>query len=215
MLVNLAICSLGLFQGKPKAAPGKAVAPPPPPAFAYGLVGVTDFPGPFDPLNLLKDTPEGQVRLWREAELMHGRVGMLAATGFLVQESFHPLFGGEITGPAIEHIPEIPPLFWAVLAFGIAIPEAYRIQIGWADPRESEDSKWALRDDYEPGDLGFDPLGLKPDDEDELEALQMKELNNGRLAMIAAAGFLAQETVNGKQILETLTANLESFGISL
>lgn len=127
MFVHLAICSLGLFQGKAKA-PIKA--PPPPPAFAYGLVGVTDFPGPFDPANLLKDAPEESVRLWREAELMHGRVGMLAAAGFLVQESFHPLFGGEITGPAIDHIPEIPPFFWAVLSFGIGIAEAYRIQIG-------------------------------------------------------------------------------------
>jgi Chlorophyll A-B binding protein len=34
--------------------------------------------------------------------------------------------------------------------------------------------------------------------------MQTKELQNGRLAMIAAAGFLAQEAVNGKGILETL-----------
>ena len=131
MLAHLAICSLGLFQGKAKA-PIKA--PPPPPAFAYGLVGVTDFPGPFDPAALLKDAPEDSVRLWREAELMHARVGMLAAAGFLVQESFHPLFGGTVTGPAINHIPQIPPFFWAVLSFGIGIAEAYRIQIGCAWP---------------------------------------------------------------------------------
>mmetsp|Transcript_14478 Transcript_14478/g.33764 ORF Transcript_14478/g.33764 Transcript_14478/m.33764 type:complete len:214 (+) Transcript_14478:79-720(+) len=177
--------------------------------FAYGLVGVTPFPGPFDPANLLEDAPESGVRLWREAELMHGRVGMLAAAGFLVQEKFHPLFGGEIVGPAINHIPQIPPFFWAFLTFGIGIAEAYRIQIGWVDPRTSTGASWTdtqfqLRDDYEPGDLGWDPLGIKPTDPEELEALQLKELNNGRLAMIAAAAFLAQETVNGKQIFENL-----------
>merc|ERR1712094_96118 len=37
------------------------------------------------------------------------------------------------------------------------------------------------------------PLGLKPDDEQELFELQTKELNNGRLAMIAIAGFVAAE----------------------
>ena len=35
-------------------------------------------------------------------------------------------------------------------------------------------------------------------------ALDDKELNNGRLAMIAAAGFLAQEAINGQGILENL-----------
>ena len=44
----------------------------------------------------------------REAELAHGRVGMLAAAGFLVQESFHPIYDG-IGGPAIEMIPLMPP----------------------------------------------------------------------------------------------------------
>ena len=32
---------------------------------------------------------------WREAELTHGRVGMLASAGFLVQENFHPLFSAD------------------------------------------------------------------------------------------------------------------------
>jgi hypothetical protein len=42
------------------------------------------------------------------------------------------------------------------------------------------------------GDLGFDPLGLAPkDDPVAWKEMQTKELNNGRLAMIAIAAFTA------------------------
>ena len=46
-------------------------------------------------------------------------------------------------------------------------------------------------------DLGFDPLGLAPEDPAELAEMREKELAHCRLAMIAAAGFLAQEAVTG------------------
>ena len=50
---------------------------------------------------------------------------------------------------------------------------------------------------YFPGDVGFDPLGLAPADPAELRRMQEKELANGRLAMLAAAGFAAQEAATG------------------
>ena len=43
----------------------------------------------------------------------------------------------------------------------------------------------------------WDPLGLKPTDPEEFKVMQTKELQNGRLAMLAAAGFMAQEAVTG------------------
>ena len=52
---------------------------------------------------------------------------------------------------------------------------------------------WAISKDHMPGDLGFDPLGLKPTNTVELKEMQTKELNNGRLAMIAVAGMVGQE----------------------
>jgi len=170
--------------------------------FAYGLPGVTAPFGEFDPLNLLEGKTKGEVYKWREAELAHGRVGMLASLGFLVQEEFHPLFGGGIDGAGIDSIPQIPAAFWALLPILIGMTETLRAQIGWNDPRLNPDNFMTLREGYEPGDLRFDPLKLKPTDPEELRTMQNRELNHGRLAMIAAAGFLAQETVNHEPWLQ-------------
>ena len=59
----------------------------------------------------------------------------------------------------------------------------------------------ALRPDYIPGDLGFDPLGMRPTDEAGLLEMKNKELNNGRLAMIALGGIVAQEVASGQELL--------------
>lgn len=63
-----------------------------PVTFAKTLPGVTGPLGFFDPLNFCEGASEGKVRFYREVELKHGRVAMLAAVGFLVAEQFHPLF---------------------------------------------------------------------------------------------------------------------------
>merc|ERR1712217_657209 len=57
-----------------------------------------------------------------------------------------------------------------------------------------------VKDPDNTGDLGFDPLKLKPDNEEEFIALQNKELNNGRLAMFGSAGILVQELITGEKI---------------
>jgi hypothetical protein len=47
---------------------------------------------------------------------------------------------------------------------------------------------------YVSGDLGFDPLALYSGaTADKQRDLELKELNNGRLAMMAVAGYVAQE----------------------
>jgi len=162
-----------------------------------GLPGNIAPAGNFDPANLLEGTSKEEVYRWREAEITHGRVGMLAATGFLVQENFHPLFSAD-GGPAIEQIPQLPPALWFGMTLAIAMAETLRIQAGWANPYEGMDNVQRLKEDYYPGDLKFDPLGLMPEDPAELRVMQEKELSHGRLAMLAAAGFMAQEAVTGK-----------------
>jgi len=92
---------------------------------------------------------------------------------------------------------------YELLAIFIGIAETGRAQLGWTPPSEVE-GKQFLNDDYYPGDINFDPLGLKPTDAAEFAEMQTKELQNGRLAMLASMGFIAQELVNNQGILENL-----------
>merc|ERR1719156_352425 len=175
-----------------KAAPAKK----PEPKFAYGLPGGGNILGEWDPAGFLDGKDKLEVYRLREAELTHGRVSMLASLGFLVQEKFHPLFSGD-GGPAIDQIPQLPVWLWVVMGGGIAAAEAARISIAFREiDGEKLKAETALRPGYTPGDLGFDPLGFSKDlSADEFKLMQEKELAHARLAMIAAAGFLAQEAV--------------------
>merc|ERR1719487_2818174 len=57
-------------------------------AYAKALPGVTEPLGFWDPLGFCSDEKltEGKLKFYREVELKHGRVGMLAALGFVVGE---------------------------------------------------------------------------------------------------------------------------------
>ncbi|GFR49170.1 hypothetical protein Agub_g11192 [Astrephomene gubernaculifera] len=181
------------------------------------LPGVTaPFEGVFDPAGFARTATVRDVRRWREAEITHGRVSMLAALGFIVGEQLqdYPLFfnfDGRVSGPAITHFSQIGQGFWEPLLIAIGIAESYRVAIGWATPTNTGFN--SLKDDYEPGDLGFDPLGLKPTDPEELKVMKTKELNNGRLAMIAIAAFVAQECVEQTEIFEHLFLRFEKEAI--
>merc|ERR1712241_1352406 len=102
-----------------------------------------------------------------------------------------------------NQIPEIPPIIFLPFVLTISVVEAFRATVGWLEPTKGG-GLGTLRQGYYPGDIGFDPFGLKPTDAAEFTNMQTKELNNGRLAMIAAAGFCVQEQINGLGILENL-----------
>merc|ERR1719316_2651524 len=72
-------------------------------AFAETLPGITAPLGYFDPLGFLDDKTKEEILMFREAELAHGRVSMVAGLGFLVQENFHPIFPN-IGGPAARQL---------------------------------------------------------------------------------------------------------------
>ena len=60
------------------------------------LAGISAPLGFWDPAGFSEGKTEGTLRFYREVEIKHGRVSMLAALGFPVAEHFHPLFGGYI-----------------------------------------------------------------------------------------------------------------------
>ena len=128
----------------------------------------------------------------------------MATIGYIIGESTPTItYGFQIPHTiANNQIPEVPGTVLFPFFLAINIAEALRANIGWVEPGLGP--LFTLRETYYPGDIGFDPLGLKPKDAAGFDKMQTKELNNGRLAMIAAAGMCVQEQINGKGILENL-----------
>merc|ERR1719436_82717 len=119
------------------------------------MAGITEPMGFFDPLGFSTDATEGKIRFYREVELKHGRVAMLAALGFLVGEQFHPLFGGNIDVPSYIAFQQTPlQTFWPAVVFAIAIPEIYSV-FTFEDP-EGRKAEWTLKTDHKIGALAFD-----------------------------------------------------------
>ena len=102
-----------------------APTPEPPKFDPKTMPGATPPLGFFDPVGFSDDASEGKVRFYREVELKHGRVAMLASLGFLVGEIFHPLWGGEVDVPSYIAFQETPlQPFWPAVVFIIAAPAA-------------------------------------------------------------------------------------------
>ena len=132
---------------------------------------------------------------------MHGRVAMMATIGYLIGENTPTIaYGFEHPTLANNMIPEVPGTTLFPFFLAINICEAFRASKGWVEPGLGP--LFTLRESYYPGDLGFDPLGLKPEKKEDFDRLVTKELNNGRLAMLAAAGMCVQEQVTGKAVLD-------------
>lgn len=170
----------------------------------FGLPGAVAPTGYFDPIGFAQfGISLNDVKRYREAEVQHSRVAMLAVVGYLAGEAISGPF--DISGPANDQLQQMPLPAFIFLTVGIAAAELKRATIGWVEP---DLTKWTrtlftLRDSYYPGDLGFDPLGLKPTNAKDFANMQTKELQNGRLAMLGIAGMCSQELVNHKTILDT------------
>lgn len=55
---------------------------------------------------------------------------------------------------------------------------------------------------YVAGDCGFDPLGLFPEDKAGQMDMQLKEIKNGRVAMMAITGYAIQEALYRTPVTE-------------
>jgi len=145
----------------------------------------------FDPLNCA--TNEVVLKNYREAELKHGRLAMLAAAGWPISELVQPWLSAALRAPDLlatgDKAPSIlnggldkvnPAFFMGVIIFSATL-EA--VALGRARTA-----------DYTPGDLGFDPLRLYTGQSEAVKRdLELKELNNGRLAMLAITAYALEE----------------------
>jgi len=174
----------------------------------------------YDPLGLGKDIE--QVGKYREAELIHARWAMLASAGFIIPEGLESngakivggtwfetgsfmLDGGTLNYFAVPWgIANNPLPLFVVFAIEVALMaavETYRKNgkgpAGYSPGVGKFDSSiFDGLDSLYPGGP-FDPLGLS-DDPDVFDELKVKEIKNGRLAMVAILGFAIQSYVTGE-----------------
>jgi hypothetical protein len=145
----------------------------------------------FDPFNFSSDA--AALQWYRNAEVKHACLAMLAAVGWPLAELFHKNIASslDLNSLLVNHdrVPSVlngglshtSPAFWVAAIGAAATAEA----ILAAEERQS--SK------LNPGDLGFDPLGLGGKTDEQKHFMQEAELFNGRLGMLAITGFAIQE----------------------
>jgi hypothetical protein len=109
-----------------------------PSKFCLGLPGSSAPFKDFDPWGQITGFLVEEMKRYREVEVTHGHVAMLATVGYLVGESsFHPLFGGSVVGPANSHlaqVQDVAPGFFVGLTLAIGASELYRAKNGWNTP---------------------------------------------------------------------------------
>ena len=138
----------------------------------------------FDPLGLSYWVPMDWLR---ESELKHGRVCMLATLGYVATDMGFVL-PGEVHAVS------------SLKAHDVAVSSGAMTQIviwilgfeciGYLAILEMLDGSGR-----KPGDFGFDPLKIGGADDPEM---QLREIENGRLAMLAFAGIVTQSALTGK-----------------
>jgi hypothetical protein len=139
----------------------------------------------FDPLQI-SDSPSA-LAWYREAEIKHARLAMLAAFGWPVSELTN--FGNLLTdggrAPSLLNggLGNINTAYWAfVVALGI-----------FAESK-GLDKQYGKQNDYLPGMLGFDPLGA------DSPSMRNAEITNGRVAMVAITVFALEEALTKSAI---------------
>ncbi len=143
----------------------------------------------WDPLNISDQLPPSFAR---EAELANGRAAMLATVGYVFPKYIYHFPGTVSTEDPIAAIFQADPQWWAQFLVLCATIEGYKY-------RES------LK-----GNI-IDYAKLYPKNEAKQRDIELKELKNGRLAMIGIAGFVAAHFIPGSVPIAPQTTALPLF----
>jgi light-harvesting complex I chlorophyll a/b binding protein 1 len=162
----------------------------------------------FDPLGLGAD--EAALYRRRVVEIKHGRICMIAFLGMTVGPNDLIAPTHQLLAPSLDlHFDDIP---GGIQAIG-AVPGA-----GWAQiiAVVGIHELTINKQDYTktPGEIPTF-LGFKPEDPEIFAEKQLKELKNGRLAMIAVLGELMAQQVSGYGTYEQLGLIVKSLPLPL
>merc|ERR1712113_254224 len=137
----------------------------------------------------------------REAEIKHSRLAMLAVVGWPLAELWDKKIASFLgisdsltstgSSPSLLNggLDKIEPEYWIIVTAIAAI-----FELDSSATKEEKGKK------YTPGDCGFDPLNLFPEDKAGQLAMQTKEIKHGRIAMMAILGFVVQEALYGAPV---------------
>ena len=154
----------------------------------------------FDPLNCSTDIVT--LRKYREAEIKHGRLAMLGSVGWPLAELYHPYLS-KISNSAniLSDNGKVPSLLNGGL--DKVNPVFFMAAIVFATTLELNNIKKVYDNESIPGDLGFDPLKLyNGKDVVTKSNLELKEINNGRLAMLAITYYAISEFITKNPIVK-------------
>ena len=161
----------------------------------------------FDPFNFSSDA--SALSWYRDSEIKHARLAMLATVGWPIAELAHkglasrfdlePALALKDKAPSILNggLSLTDPLFWVGAISAAAALEFVATKNG---------------DSNEPGDFGFDPLSLAGSSDKQRFFMQEAEIFNGRLAMLAITGFVAQEFSTNMSIIDQTPIFFKPFG---
>jgi len=168
---------------------------------------------------LLEDVQPSAITWFQNAEIKHGRIAMVATLGFINQKfGVHfPLYlgptGSNAWSPAsddawflsrtegitfsdiaaaapLDAVKMVPMAGWVQIFFAAGLFEAAAFQ-----------RQWTNGEGKVPGDYGYDPLGFTKReggfDSKEIKSLRMKEIKNGRVAMLTIAAWASNEAIPG------------------
>jgi len=142
---------------------------------------------------------------YREAEIKHARLAMLAAAGWPLSEIYDrdiaSFFDRNSVLDSGDRVPsflnggmdQISPLWWGFCLGLTAAIDLYGV-------RRSRQA--SAGEEYTPGDLGFDPFGLYPTNEDDKKNMQLAEIKHGRVAMMAIVAFALQESISEMGVVD-------------
>mmetsp|Transcript_90500 Transcript_90500/g.234671 ORF Transcript_90500/g.234671 Transcript_90500/m.234671 type:complete len:311 (+) Transcript_90500:63-995(+) len=148
------------------------------------------FPEDFwDPAGLCKGKDDATLRYYRAAELKHGRVAMLACLGWFHTAAGWHFIGdaavrGDISDNPLIAAQQLPAAGWLQVGFTIMCLEWLTTFVC----KPSEEKPWDI--------IGVSDL-IADEEYPEWKDNKMRELNNGRLAMVGIIGLIAQTGYTG------------------